>query len=251
MAPPDSHLLRLPAELRLRIFEYLIQVPPLSTTSAPHRAAAYIRGHTSGVGHCNVIQVGNEWRSISLGGPVGFSLLAPAITRLCKTIYYEAMDVLYKNILWVINIHSENAVDPDFRGINSKEHAAIVAGPERESMFLKHLQHVYVRQHILMEEDQVQKAHALGLLLACLNSERKSTEVAIHFGGSPVMDETGTRPWPFSTQNTWHLYRLEMARMNLGNKPQIRVNGCWRHLDDMARIRELAASIGGWVLLCW
>lgn len=237
-------LLNLPAEIRIRIFEHLIQVAP--ATSIPHRAAAHEQGYTSGVGHVNFVQYGTTWRSVTIAKPPGFALAAPAILRTSKLIHNEFMDLLYSRMLWVINIQDLRPSAQVISGSDSQGHG-IIASPEKRSMFLQWIDHVHVRQHIRPEEDLIQKAQALRSLLDCLNVHRKSLQVTFHFDSIHLVNDP-EYPREKKAEYNWKLYENELGSMNLGATPHFRVSSYWLESEGEERFAQLAARVEGYVL---
>lgn len=166
-----SRFIDLPAEIRVKILEHLLQRPIWHTISHPNSQAAKDRGFTDGVGHVTLIREGDEWRSVSVAGPPGLTILSTAILRTCRLLHNEAMDLLYSRSLFVINIQNLRPIAPPFTGGNP----TIVASPRRRSIFMRWINHVHIRQHIRPEEDLLQKAQSLQSLLMCLSPERKTT----------------------------------------------------------------------------
>lgn len=239
-ATKHSPLLHLPAELRLRVYEHLNHIPGLSTTSVPHRAAAYAKGFTSGVGHVTMLRYGEGWRSVSIAKPPGFACLGTSILRTCRLIHTEAMDLLYDKILWVINIQSLTPIAPPFAG----GRPAVTASPGKPSIFLQSIKHVHIRQHIRPEEDLLEKALTLKSLLACINSQRKTTELALHFDSIHLVNDSS---WPNGKKMAyaWQAYEKVLSSIDLGRKPQIKVSDYWLETEGQARFEKFAARFGG------
>ncbi|KAF2217829.1 hypothetical protein CERZMDRAFT_92472 [Cercospora zeae-maydis SCOH1-5] len=239
--PSAPSLLALPAEVRVHIFEHLIQVAP--ATSVPHRAVAHEQGYTSGVGHVNIVQYGTTWRSVTIAKPPSFALTTPAILRVSKLIHKEAMDLLYSKMLWVINIQDLRLSSPFVYGEESQR-IGIIASPAKKSMFLQWIDHVHVRQHIRPEEDLIQKAQALRSLLNCLNVHRKSLQVTFHFDSIHLVNDPDY-PRTKKAEYNWKLYENELRGLNLGATPHFRVSSYWLESEGAERFAQLAASVGG------
>ncbi|KXT05053.1 hypothetical protein AC578_10349 [Pseudocercospora eumusae] len=237
-----SSFLALPPEIRMTIFEHCLHIPRLSTTSVPHRAAAYAKGYTSGVGHITLVQDGGDWRSVSIARPPGFAFTATSVLRICKSIHKEAMDVLYDKILWVINIQNRRPIAPPFIGSNSNP--AISASPTRPSVFMKWVAHVHIRQHIRPEEELLQKAEALRLLIACLGSDRKSTAATLHFDSIHLVNDS---EWPRTAkpQYAWDQYYSQLMVLDLGPRPNIRTSYYWIETEGQERFEDLTRRLGG------
>lgn len=238
----ESKLLSLPAEIRVKIIDYLIQRPLYQTISHPHQEVARKRGLTDGVGHATLVREGNEWRSVSVARPPGLKLTSTAILRTCRLLYNEAMDLLFHKCLFVINIQNMRLIAPPFLGARP----SIIAGPNRDSVFLRWITHVHIRQHIRPEEDLMQKASTLQSLLACLSPERKSTGLTLHFDSMWLVND-GEWPCDGRPEYIWQLYAAELARMPIGADPQVRVSTHWMELEGKERFGELSKKTGGYV----
>ena len=246
--PKRPSLYDLPAELRIRIFEHLLQFPPATTGNPvsgkdvyvpPNRAvAAHAQGYTSGVGHLSLCQIGATWRCVTIAGPPGFALLSPAVLRVSKRIHNEVMDILYSNMLWVINIIQMGALHC---GPSDLE---LTSASDKESTFMQWISHVFIRQHIRPEEDLVQKSQALRSLISCLNPQRKSTQVALHFTSMHLVNDP-LYPREKKPEYNWQLYEHELGRLSLGKRPHFQVSQYWSDSEGPERFENLAESLGG------
>ena len=109
---------------------------------------------------------------------------------------------------------------------------------------MQSLTNVHIRQHIRPEHDLMQKAYVLHFLLSCLNSRRKTTSITLHFDGIWLVND-GEWPVISRKQDVWQMYAAELARLDLGDDPQIRVSQQWKDLEGIERFEELAVKIGG------
>lgn len=240
-----SRLLELPAEIRLRILDHLFIRPgSTSTTSPSHMAAAAARGFTDGVGHITLVREQETWKSISTARPPGFCLHPTAILRVCRLLHMEAMDMLYGKILFVINVQNMRPIAPPFVGCAH----AIVATPGKRSVFFQGVDHVHIRQHVRPEDDLLQKAQVLRSLLQHLNPTRRTTEVTLHFDSMWLVND-GEWPRTARPEYVWQLYSAELARMDLGRRPSIRVSSHWIEIEGSERFQNLAKKVGGRVCL--
>ncbi|KAK4499328.1 hypothetical protein PRZ48_009841 [Zasmidium cellare] len=239
-----SALLELPAEIRVNILEHLLQRPLWHTISRPNTQAARDRGYTDGVGHVTLVRERDEWRSVSVARPPGLTILCPAILRTCRLLHKEAMGLLYSKCLFVLNIQNMRPAALPF--INGQP--AIVAGPTKASMFLRWINHVHIRQHITPEEDLSQKAQSLDSLIRCLSPDRKTTGLTLHFDSMWLVND-GEWPQKARPEYVWQLFGAELARMPIGNQPQIRVSSHWLELEGKERFDDLASKLGGYVRL--
>lgn len=244
-----SALLELPTELLEHILEHLLQRPSRHTISRPNTQAARDRGFTDGVGHITMVCKRDEWRSVSVARPPGLTILCPAILRTCSLLHNEAMRLLYSKCLFVINIQNIN-MRPIASPFPYRQpgQSAIVAGPSKTSVLLQGLNHVHIRQHIRPEEDLAQKAQSLDSLLRCLSPNRKSTGLTLHFDSMWLVNDG---QWPRSArpEYVWQLFGSELARMQIGDNPQIRASPHWMELEGKERFDDLALKIGGYVRL--
>ena len=238
-----SRILLLPAELRLKILENLFTRPDLSQSTHRINSVAFSRGFTDGVGHVTLAQQGEHWKSLSVAKPPGLSLATASILRTCRLLHREASELLFGRTLFVINILNMSPAAPPFV-LSARIQPIVVASPSSKSVFMQSLYHVHVRQHIRPEEDLLQKAQGLHSLLSCLSPQRKSTSVTLHFDGILRVQDCD---WPGGArgEDVWGRYAAELARMELGEDPQIRVSQYWRDLEGMGRFDKLAVAIGG------
>ncbi|EME43815.1 hypothetical protein DOTSEDRAFT_23940 [Dothistroma septosporum NZE10] len=238
-----SHLLQLPAELRLKILEYLFIRPDLSSSIHQINSTAFSRGFTDGVGHVTLAQQGSYWKSLSVARPPALSLTTPSILRICRLLHREATELLYGRTLFVINILNMSPIAPPFM-LSTKIRPIVVASPSKKSVFMQSLYHIHVRQHIRPEEDLLRKAQVLHSLLSCLSPHRKSTSVTLHFDGILLVNDCD---WPYSARgdDVWEMYARELRGMEVGGDTQIRVSQYWRDLEGSERFEKLATRIGG------
>lgn len=109
---------------------------------------------------------------------------------------------------------------------------------------MRWINHVHIRQHIRPEEDLMQKAQALHSLLTCLGPDRKTTGLTLHFDSMWLVNDG---EWPRSArpEYVWQSFAAELARMQIGDRPQVRVSSHWLELEGKERFEDLALKIGG------
>lgn len=174
--PERSMFLELPAEIRLHIYSYLF-TGPVQATGITNRGGNILisRGVTSGVGHISIVSNGENWIILSMVKPPGFSLGSTAMLRTCRVVHEEVLDLLHSNILWVIDIKS-SAVNspPDYI-----RQPLIIAGPSKNTTFMRSISHSHVRQFVIPEKDELlHAAFELHCVLGCLRPDRKSSDVS-------------------------------------------------------------------------
>ena len=179
--------LKLPTELRLRIYEY--HFDPTYWRAIPQDSSStYFSGERLST-LCALLVFGDVVTSTATVTPPSYERLRrawepepsqfPAFLRICKTVYNEAIDLLYEHTRFTLSIWKET-------NAGASAHTVATSGCVKrfglmsQCKFLQRMRNVEIRCHIDVDKHFDRDLQRLEDVVACLRAPRETTTVMLH-----------------------------------------------------------------------